>query len=301
MKGTFVNTIYDLASKDEDIIVMMGDAGTEFNKFLDNIPSQLINMGIAEQNMMGVAVGLSRKGFIPFTYAIAPHLLARPYEQIRDDICLHNANVKIISVGSGLHFSTLGPTHHGLDDFSILKVLPNMTIFSPSNPREIKEMTKYAVKTKGPVYIRIGRATDAGLEYGFKVGKAVCLKEGNDVTLFTTGAMVYDTYQAALELEKKRISARVINIHTIKPIDKNIILKAAEETKAILTVEEHLLEGGLGESIARVIMEEHDDIVKFKSIGIDDVFCSYYGTYEEVKDHYGLTQKNIIDGVKSIL
>ena len=301
MKGTFAKTIFNLALKNDDIIMMMGDAGTEFNDFLEKIPSQLLNVGIAEQNMMGVAAGLSRIGFIPFTYAIAPHLLGRPYEQIRDDICLHNANVKIVSVGSGLHFSTLGPTHHGLDDFTILKVLPNMTIFSPSNPREIEKMTYLAMEIDGPVYIRIGRATDIGLEYDFQFGKGVCLKEGDDATIFTTGAMVYDCYQAALELKKQGINARVINIHTIKPLDKEIILKAAEETQTILTVEEHLLEGGLGDSIARILLEEYDDNVKFKRIGIDDVFCSYYGTYEDVKEYYGLSKDNIISGVKSLL
>jgi len=302
MRNAFIDTLYKLAEKDHRILALIGDAGAGvFDKFAESYPEQLFNMGIAEANMITVAAGLSKNDFIPFAYAIAPHITLRPYEQIRNDVCLNESNVKIVSVGAGLHYSNQGPTHHSIEDFAVLKVLPNMVIFSPSSPMEAKEMTIEAAKMKKPVYIRIGRATDTKLNYKFKTGKGVQLKEGDDATIIATGATVYDAYQAALELENNKISTRVINIHTIKPIDKEILIKAAQETKVILTVEEHQLEGGLRDSVASILLEsELSSVIKFKGIGINDVFCSYYGTYDDIKENYGLTKNNIVRQVSTM-
>ncbi len=301
MRNAFGETIYDLAKDNKKILALTGDAGTGvFDKLEGDYPNQVLNLGIAEANMITAAAGLAASGFIPFTYAIAPHLTMRPYEQIRNDICLNNTNVKIVSVGAGLHYSNQGPTHHAIEDLTILKVLPNMTIFSPCNPMEARESTIAASKIKGPAYIRIGRATDTKLKYEFKVGKGVELKEGDDATIISTGATVYDSYVAANELKKEGISVRVVNIHTIKPLDEEIIIKAARETGAILTVEEHQLEGGFGDSIARVILENNRKTIKFKRMGINDVFCSYCGNYQEIKKRYGLTKENIIREMKKL-
>ena len=174
MRDAFTNTLYELAKKNERIMALVGDVGTiVFDKFRENFPNRFFNMGIAEANMITVAAGLASQGFIPFTYAIAPHITMRPYEQIKNDVCLNNTNVKIVSVGAGLHYSNQGPTHHAIEDFAVLKVLPNMTIFSPCSPFESREVTIAASEITGPVYIRIGRATDTKVEYEFKVGKGV--------------------------------------------------------------------------------------------------------------------------------
>jgi len=302
LRDAFTNTLYELAKKNERIMALVGDVGTiVFDKFRENFPNRFFNMGIAEANMITVAAGLASQGFIPFTYAIAPHITMRPYEQIKNDVCLNNTNVKIVSVGAGLHYSNQGPTHHAIEDFAVLKVLPNMTIFSPCSPFESREVTIAASEITGPVYIRIGRATDTKVEYEFKVGKGVELLPGDDAAIITTGAMVYDSYMAAKELKKEEISVRVINIHTIKPIDRKIISKAARDTGVILTVEEHHIIGGLGDSVASVILENGVcKSIKFKRMGIDDVFCSYNGTYQDIKEHYGLTKKHIIKQLKEI-
>ena len=206
MRNTFGETIYNLAKDNKKILALTGDTGTGvFDKLEVDYPNQVFNLGIAEANMITVAAGLASSGFIPFAYAIAPHLTMRPYEQIRNDVCLNNTNVKIVSVGAGVHYSNQGPTHHAIEDFAILKVIPNITILSPCSPMEARESTIAASKIKGPVYIRIGRATDTGLDYEFKVGNGVELKDGDDATIIATGATVYDSYVAANEL-KKRIS-----------------------------------------------------------------------------------------------
>lgn len=301
MRNAFIDALYYLAKNNKNILGLVGDSGAGvFDKFKADFKDQFINFGLAEANMITVAAGLASSGFIPFTYAIGPHIVCRPYEQIRNDVCLNNSNVKIVSVGVGLHYSNQGPTHHMIEDLTILKVLPNITIFSPSSPMEAKKMTIEASFINGPVYIRIGRATDTKLDYEFTLGKGVQLRNGKDVTLFATGATVYDAYQASLELEKDNISVRVINIHTIKPLDEEIILKAAHETKVIITIEEHQLQGGFGESIARVILEDNSPQVIFKRMGIKDVFCSYNGTYHEVQKYYGLSTENIIMQVKNL-
>ena len=302
MRDAFCNTLYDLVKENKKILLLTGDCGTSTtDKLKRDYPSQAFNLGIAEANMITVAAGLASSGFIPFTFAIGPHLIMRPYEQIRNDVCLNFNNVKIVGIGTGLHYSDHGPTHHAIEDFAILKVLPNMTIFSPCSPMEAKQATIAASKINGPVYIRIGRATDTGLDYEFKPGIGVEMKDGNDATIIATGATVYDAYTAAKDLEKEGMSVRVINIHTIKPLDEKIIRKAARETGAILTVEEHHLEGGLGDSVARVILEDNNSkLIKFKRMGIKDVFCSYCGDYDGIKEYYGLTKENIIKNVKKL-
>jgi len=299
MRNAFSQAMYDLAKENKNIMALIGDAGSGvFDEIEKEYPKQFINFGIAEANMITVAAGLSSSGFIPFTYAIAPHITLRPYEQIRNDVCFNNKNVKIVSIGGGLHYSNQGPTHHLIEDFAVLKVLPNITIFSPSNPKEAKWMTIKASEINGPVYIRIGRATDTKVEYELKVGKGVELKSGKDVTIIATGATVIDAYEAANELKEQGISVRVVNIHTIKPLDEKIIIKAVNETGGILTVEEHHIEGGLGDSVARVILENCDKPIKFKRLGIKDVFCSYCGSYQEIKKHYGYSKEDIIKEIK---
>lgn len=306
MRDAYLATLYDLAKDKKSILALVGDAGgTLYDKFRADFPNQFINLGLQEANMITVAAGLASCGYIPFTFAIAPHLTMRTYEQIRNDVCLNNKNVKIVGVGAGLHYSNQGPTHHATEDFAILRVLPHMTIFSPTDPMEMKKVTIAAANINGPVYIRMGSRTPKApniyqQDYNFEVGKGVMLRDGKDAAIIATGSLVYEALQAAEELEKDNISARVINIHTIKPIDKEIILKAAKETRLLVTVEEHQLQGGFGDSVASVILESCNERVKFKRIGINDVFCSWYGTYIEIKEHYGLTKENIVKQVKNL-
>lgn len=290
MRNTFVKTITKLAIENDKVMLLMGDTGAGlFNELSAQSPKQFINMGIAEANMVTVAAGLANSGFIPFVYAIGSHVVYRAFEQIRNDVCLNNTNVKIVSVGSGLHYADHGPTHHTTEDIAVLKSLPNLTIFSPSGASDTEMLTLKAVEMIGPVYIRLGRGKDTSYN----------LTSGNDVTVITTGASVSDVCEVANSLAKEGIGVRVINIHTLKPIDKETIVKAARKTKKIITVEEHQLIGGLGETIASVLLE-NDCNVKFRRIGIDDVFCSYNGSYEGIKDEYGISKNFIKNAVKEM-
>ena len=295
MINAFLNTIEDLANGNDKILLVSGDAGSgPFVNFRSKFPNQFINAGIAEANMITASAGLSKEGFIPFTYAIGAHIVYRPYEQIRNDVCLNNMNVKIVSVGAGLHYADHGPTHQTLEDIAILNVLPNMTIFAPSNPTEAIALTREAARINGPVFIRIGRGGDLGLNKRVKPGKGLIIKEGCDIIIFCTGGTVPDSFHAAMELEKEGISVKVINIHSIKPIDTEIINKVVQETCTVLCIEEHQIGGGLGDIIGAVIMKEcNEKPIIFEKMGIDDEFCSYNGSYEGIKVKYRMTKNDI--------
>ena len=298
MRNAYLAALYELAKNNKQIMSLNADIGAiVFDKFRADFPDQFVNFGVAEPNMISAAAGMASCGKIPFTYTITPFITMRTYEQIRNDVCLQNMNVKIVGVGAGLVYSTLGPTHHAIEDIAIMKVLPNMTIISPADPLEAKKATFAAAQIEGPVYLRLGTSKEPSVyqhDYDFTVGRGVKLKDGKDATIIATGSIVYDALQVAKELERERISVRLLNIHTIKPIDKEIILQAAGETRAILTVEEHNIEGGFGNSVAGVILEGNGSPVKFKRLGINDCFCSFYGTHQELKSHYGIAKEDII-------
>jgi len=298
MRNAYLEALYDLAKNNRQIMSLNADIGAiVFDKFKADFPDQFINFGVAEPNMISAAAGMASCGKIPFTYTIMPFITMRTYEQIRNDVCLQKMNVKIVGVGAGLVYSTLGPTHHAIEDIAIMKVLPNMTILSPADPLEAKKATFAAAQIEGPVYLRLGTSKEPTVyqhDYDFTIGQGVKLKDGKDATIIATGSIIHDALQAVEELEKEKISVRLVNIHTIKPIDKEIILHAAGETKAILTLEEHNVEGGFGSSVAEVILEGNCPPVKFKRLGINDCFCSFYGTHQELKSHYGIAKEDII-------
>ncbi len=304
MRIAYISALYELSKKNKQIMALVSDIGAiVYDKYREDFPDRFVNVGVSEQNIIGIAAGLASCGKIPFAYTIIPFITMRNYEQIRNDVCLHNANVKIVGVGAGLRYSTLGPTHHSIEDIAIMRVLPNMTIVSPVDPIEAKKATFSIAQYNGPVYLRIGTRGEPNIyqeNYKFTIGKGMELRNGEDVTIISTGSITYDALEAAKELDKENISARVINIHTIKPIDKEIILKAARETGVIVTVEEHNIHGGLGSAVAEIVLEEYNGYIKFKRLGIQDIFCSFYGTHQEIKNHYGLSQENIIKEVKNL-
>ncbi|MBU4502591.1 MAG: transketolase [Nanoarchaeota archaeon] len=304
MRNAYLDALYELAKNNKNVIALVADIGAiVYDKYREDFPDRFINCGVAESNMITVAAGLASCGKVPFTYTITPFITMRTYEQIRDDVCLHNANVKIVGVGAGLRYSTLGPTHHAIEDIAIMKTLPNMKIISPCDPIESKMATFAMAEIKGPVYFRIGTGGEPRIydsSYKYQFGKGVVMRGGSDATIIATGGIVYDAIKASEELEKENISTRVINIHTIKPIDKEIIIKSARDTGIIVTVEEHNIEGGFGESVASVILENYNHQVKFKRLGIKDCFCSYYGSHQELKSHFGIGKKDMVREVKNL-
>jgi transketolase len=264
------------------------------NLFADAYPKRFISLGIAEQNCVGVAAGLALSGKIPVFSTYGVFAALRTTDQIRISVCYNNVHVIIGGAHAGISVGPDGATHQALEDIAIMRVLPNMTIISPCDATQANILTQQAIlKLSGPVYIRFGRAavpnfTDDNQD--IEIGKGHCLKNGNDVSIFATGHMVWEALEAARLLEADRISTRVINIHTIKPIDENIIIKAARETGAIVTAEEHQVFGGFGSAVAEVVVKNFPVPMEF--IGMPDTFGES-GKPEELMEKYGLKATNI--------
>lgn len=294
MRTEFIEQLTKLAKKDKRIFLIVGDLGYNVvENFAKELPRQFINAGVAEQNMTGMAAGMAMSGNIVFTYSIANFPTLRALEQIRNDICYHNVNVKIIAVGAGFHYGPLGTTHHATEDFAVMRSLPNMVVLAPGDPLEAGSAVKAMIKWQGPCYIRLGKSAQVHKKPPkFIIGKAITIKEGKDVTLIATGGMLQDAVSAAEALEKKGIDARVISMHTIKPLDTDTIKKAASETRAIITIEEHTIIGGLGGAVAEVFAE-YPKRIPFKRIGINDAFAQRIGDQEYLKEIYGLSPKHI--------
>ncbi len=291
MRDAYISALYDLAAENRAILALVADNGAiVYDKYRKDFPGRFINFGIAEANMVSVAAGLASCGKIPFCYTISNFLVMRAYEQIRNDVCMQKMNVKLVGIGAGFIYSNLGPTHHGIEDVSLMMTLPDMTILQPADPLETKNVTIAAAKIEGPVYIRIpGSRTPAiyTQDYDFKVGKGVVLQEGSDVCVISSGNIIHEVLTAVKEARSNGTNARLINLHTLKPIDKEIIIAGAKETGAVLTVEEHTLNGGLG-SIIGTLLAESGLTVKFKRLGLDK-FPTGYGSYEEMKEMNGLS------------
>lgn len=286
MRNAYLETLYELAGKDENVYAVISDNGAiVYDKFRQDFPSQYINAGISEANMIGMAAGMAEQGKIPFAYTIGAFLAYRAYEFILNDVCLQNQNVKMVGIGAGFSYSLLGPSHHTIFDLSALRAIPNLTILSPASPLEVRKAVRAAYELQGPVYIRIGTNREPEIyndDYDFCLGKGVEIRTGSDVTIISTGSIVYDVLQAADFLEFKGMSVRVINIHTIKPFDADIVRKAVQDTHLLVTVEEHSISGGLGSAVAEV-MAECGARGRLLRIGLDD-FVKGYGKHDDLKN-----------------
>lgn len=295
--------LVELGEKNKDIVVLDADLSksTKTNDFKSKYSDRFFNVGIAEQNLMGVAAGLANVGKVPFASTFAVFATGRAFEIIRNSICYPKMNVKIAATHAGITVGEDGGSHQSVEDIALMSALPNMTVIVPADHREAMAAVHAAAEMKGPVYLRFGRCSTEDIfdeNYKFEIGKGVEVKAGNDVTIVATGMMVQKALVAAEQLEKENISARVINISTIKPIDEEIILKAARETKAIITAEEHSIIGGLGAMVSSVVSEKQPTIVK--KIGIKDTFGES-GTPDELMEKYGLTHEEIVKVVEEVL
>ncbi|MDE6364248.1 MAG: transketolase [Lachnospiraceae bacterium] len=303
MRTAYLDTLYELASKDKRVYALISDNGAiVYDKYRRDLPEQYLNLGISEANMLGMAAGMASCGKIPFAYTIGAFLAYRAFEFIRNDICIQKQNVKVVGTGAGEVYSALGPTHHSTEDIGGLRTLPNLTILCPASPLEVKKATQAAYEQEGPVYLRLGTNKEPEIynnDYLFKIGKGVTLKDGKDITLIGTGSILKDILDVANKLQQEGVTARVINIHTLKPIDKELIMKAIEETKKIITIEDHSVIGGLGSAVAEIIAESGKGVA-FKRIGLHD-FSKGYGSYAQVKELNGIGTGQIIDSVKMLL
>jgi transketolase len=305
MRTAFIERLFELAKEDPRIMLVVGDLGFGVvTEFKEHLPDQFLNAGVAEQNMTGMAAGLALSGKIVFTYSIANFPVLRCLEQIRNDVCYHNANVRIVPVGGGMAYGSLGPSHHATEDIAVMRAMPNMLVVAPGDPAETRLAVDALIKYEGPAYLRLGRAGEPvvhDVDPIFEVGKGITVRTGSDLTLISTGGLLFNTMAAAEILSESGIQARVISMHTIKPLDEEILLNAARETGAVFTVEEHSIIGGLGGAVAEVLMENKLGDTVFKRIGLEGVFSSQVGTQEYLTAQYGLDPKGISTTVLNVL
>lgn len=301
MRSAFFKALIDLASEDDRIVLIVGDLGFgAVEPFATRFPDRFVNAGVAEQNMTGVAAGMALSGKVVFTYSIGNFPTLRCLEQLRNDVCYQRANVKIVSVGAGLAYGPLGTSHHATEDIGIMRALPGMTIVSPADPMETKMATRAVAATAGPAYLRLGRAGEPALHEQticFQLGKAIQLTAGEDVTLIATGAIVSTALQAVQTLARHGVSARLLSMHTVKPIDEEAILCAARETRGIVTVEEHSIIGGLGSAVAELLAERSTRAIPFKRLALPPEFVSVVGSQMYLREHCLLSADSIVSAV----
>lgn len=294
------NALAELGKTNKDIVVLDADLSKSTNTatFGKVFPERHFNCGIAEQNLLGVAAGLAAAGKIPFASTFAVFGAGRAFEIIRNSICYPKLNVKVAVTHAGLTVGEDGATHQSIEDIAIMRSLPNMTVLCPADAVETDKMIKAVVEYNGPVYIRLGRPNLPVIlseDYNFEIGKSVQLFEGKDVTIIAIGIMVAEAIKAKEELEKQGISARVINMSSIKPLDEEAVINAVKDTGAIVTAEEHSIIGGLGSAVADVLVK--DVYAPLEKVGVKDTFGES-GTPAELLKKYGLTSKEIVEAAK---
>ena len=298
MRNAFVKTLTRLAEKDENIYLLTGDLGfSVFEDFAERFPKRFINCGVAEQNMIGVAAGLALSGKKVYVYSIVPFVTMRCFEQIRNDVCYQNLDVKLVGVGGGFSYGDLGATHYAIEDIAVLRSLPNMTVLCPADPLETEELILKSYQTKTPTYIRLDR-TGEKILYNAKpeleIGKPSVLKEGEDGVIIATGPQVGFCLKALEKLKSLGYGFKLLSLHTLKPIDRESLLEEIKEIKKIFTIEEHNIIGGLGSAVAEILAES-DWQGSFKRIGVPDEYPSKIGSPEYLRQKYQLTPEKITE------
>lgn len=296
MRTAFIGAMLDLADKDDRIWLLCGDLGySVLEPFAARFPDRYVNVGVAEQNMTGIAAGLALCGKIVFTYSIANFPVMRCLEQIRNDVCYHNLNVKIVAVGGGLAYGAQGYTHHGVEDFAVTRVLPNMTVLAPGDPVEAALATKALAAWPGPGYLRLGKAGEPVIHDvvpDFAIGKAITMREGTDVTLISTGATLGMTLSASRLLTEEGLSVRVLSMPTVQPLDREAVNQAMLETARVVTVEEHGI-GGLGSAIAELVAEA-DAAVRFKQVRLQGTPSGIAGSQTMLLTTQGVSVEHVL-------
>jgi transketolase len=299
MRTLFNQVLVDLARKDPRIWMILADIGYgEIEPFRAAFPERWYNCGVAEQNMTGVACGVALEGNIAITYSIANFPTLRCLEQIRNDVCYHHANVKIVVIGGGLAYGALGVSHQATEDIAILRALPNMVVFCPCDFAEAEAGVHAMIAHDGPFYYRCGYKKEPPVHQGpirFELGKAIQVRDGAAATIFFTGTIGNQVTAAAATLAGQGIECRVVSLHTVKPIDRQAIVQAARETGAIVTVEEHQLQGGLGSAVAEVLCDEGAAPRRFLRLALPDEYVSKVGSHEWLLDQYGLSAPRLAE------
>lgn len=296
MRVNFFKALERKAKLHDNIYLLTGDLGFKlFDDFRAKYPDRFFDIGVAESNMIGIAAGLSLSGKNVYCYSIIPFLIMRAYEHVRNDISYHNLNVKLIGAGGGFTYGLEGFTHYALEDLAIMRILPNMAVVVPADPKEAISLAEVSVEYEGPIYIRLGRTGEPSIHtkpVEFRIGRHIMLNEGKDIAIFAIGNMVYTAKQVIEKLKQNKIQATLINMHTLKPLDKKIIEQIASTHHAIFTAEEHYINGGLGSALAEHLIESGFK-GKFIRIGMPEKPDKYIGNADYLRSKYGLTCESI--------
>ncbi len=294
MRNTFVKSLTKIAEEDKNVYLLTGDLGfSVFEGFQEKFPQRFVNCGVAEQNMMGLAAGLALSGKKPYVYSIVPFVTLRCLEQIKNDVCYQNLDVKIIGVGGGFSYGTLGATHYAIEDIAVLRSLPNMTVVCPADPVETEILMEKIYKTEGPVYLRLGRSGEERLykeRPDLKIGEPSVLKEGKRMALIATGI----ESGVALKASEKIGDLKVISLHTLKPLNRESLIRELKGIDKVFTLEEHNVIGGLGSAVAEILAES-DWQGSFERIGVPDQYPSLTGSAEYLRDKYNLNVKKTVE------
>ncbi len=295
MRDAFIEELSDLAEDDPSVMMITGDLGFGvLTDYAERFPNQFLNAGVAEQNMTGLACGLALEGHKVYTYSIANFNTLRPLEQIRNDVCYHDANVTLVSVGGGFSYGQLGMSHFATEDLAILRALPNMEVIAPADPWETKLLTRQMAVKPGPKYLRLDKGRAGTPEEPVELGKIRQVRDGADVTLIGIGAIVFEALHAAQILEARGIHARVLAVHSLKPFDVHPVLAAARETGGIITIEEHNIIGGLGSAVAETCLDAGVTPGFFRRLGLQDEYPSVVGDQNYLRAKYGMDAYGIV-------
>lgn len=304
MKKAFENSLLGLMEQNEKIVLLTADEHSpELTTIRENFPLRCFSFGIAECNMVGAAAGLSRAGFVPLVYTVASFLAFRSFEFIRCDICINNFKVILVGYASGVKINNFGSVHHAIEDIAVLRALPNLTLLSPASVNEVEPVLKAALETTAPVYIRLGKGFEIEIfdaPPSFTIGKSEVIREGDDITIISTGNIISNAVEAAKLLSESGIEVELINLSSIKPLDKDTLLNSIRKTKHVLTLEEHQITGGIGSLTAELIAENSVRCV-FERMGFKDRFVTEYGWHKEILEQNGLSTKNVLEKVTELV
>ncbi|MFI5348018.1 MAG: transketolase family protein [Elusimicrobiota bacterium] len=301
MRQACLETLYGLAKRDPRIFFIGSDMGADAVAFKTEMPDRFFLEGIGEANVVGLAAGLALDGKIPYVNSIGAFLTRRSFEQIVLDLCLHKANVRLLGNGGGLAYAPLGPTLMATDDLAILRSVPGMTIIAPADAPEMRRLMPKTVDHPGPIYVRLAKGSDPAVTREsdpFVIGKAIAMREGGDALIVTTGTTLRPALEAADALVARGVATAVLHCHTVKPLDKEAILKYAAPAAVVVSIEEHSIIGGLGSAVAEILAEEgFSPAQKFKRIGIPDAFADDYGSQESLLRSFRITAEELVSSV----
>lgn len=305
MRTAFLDELYALARADRRIVFVTGDLGfSVVERFAAELPDQFVNAGVAEQNMTSLAAGMALCGKTVFTYSIANFPTLRCLEQVRNDVCYHAADVKVIAVGGGFAYGAMGASHHATEELGVMRMLPEMVVVAPADPLEARAATRALVAHRGPCYMRLGKAGEPQVHTGpidFQLGRALQVRDGSALTLIATGGMLKPAVAAAERLAERGLAARVLSMHTLKPLDEEAVRAAARETGAILTLEQHSVIGGLGSAVAEVLAELDGPRPRFRRLGLPSAFAPAVGSQSWLEAQHGLDEAGVLRAVESLL